>query len=468
MKTIITSIRANNQATFRYVSRPSSLCPRRGGDGSLEYKENLLNKTIQRVEDFSSIMAASCPERIHEKILTYVKSPLLPSNQYADIGTEPITYTEHIRAVACDIPTTIKYYDDTRDTPIVVRTTYQELVAQRKIDLDIIAKSQQVKKYERPWGKVQTPKSFTRNAKQKILEAGAVVDKHVGKHGSYELTLTIPGSGAVVYDQVARWSGYIVNRMLQVIRRLDKKGYPIHWFFVWEHQKRGALHMHWCIAIKDEPMLTDYVCRLLKDKWFQLLQELSDKTGVDLFRRKGFTGSWKDNPEVWQSSISPVRKSVAAYFSKYMSKNLETSAYNKARKAARDKRRKGNDCSAEDSRILSLCPSRYWGCSQSVRFLTKQYSVTTTYEVGSKADADFLIELLQTIAMDASKLVCRVARDFLKADETTGFIYAKGYEHKLWFDPETFDNVVQVFKRIHMNRLRKTDAIGAMLELAEF
>lgn len=467
MKTILTSITANNQATFRYVSRPSSLCPRTGGDGSLDYNEARLNKTIQRIEEINRLLAVQSGEYVHTNRVFHEELSLFPSAQSLDYGCEPNQIVVENKGKACELPGDFKYCDDSQGKPIVVQTNYRELSIEKTALLDIIKKSQHPKKKKRPWGEVQSPKSFTRNAKQKILEAGAVVDKHVGKHGSYELTLTIPGSGAVVYDVVARWSGYIVNRMLQVVRRLEAKGYPIHWFFVWEHQKRGALHQHWCIAIKDEPMLTDYVCRLLKAKWFELLAELSDKTGVDLFRRKGFSGSWRDKPEVWQSSVNPVRKSVAAYFSKYMSKNLETSSYNKARKQYRDSRRGTPEAGVEGARLLSLCPSRYWGCSSSVRALTKQYSVTTRYEVGSKADGDFLINLLEKVATLSAELVSKVSREFTKADDTTGFIYAKGYERKYWFTPETFDQVILVFKRIHANKERKTDGIGALLSLCE-
>ena len=463
MKTIIASLRPNNQLTIRHVQRPSSLCPRTGGDGSLAHSKNLVNKNIQKIEDIHYILAASCSERIHANIEELTQTSVFPRGHELHGCIEPKTYRTHTYAMACDIPHQIEYCDESGAFPLVTRTTYEELVAQKRNALDIIKKSQHAKKYERPWGKVQTPKTFTRNAKQKILEAGAVVDKHVGKHGSYELTLTIPGSGVVVYDVVARWSGYIVNRMLQVIRRLEEKGLPVHWFFVWEHQKRGALHQHWCIAIKDQPMLTDYVCRLLKAKWFELLMELSDKSGVDLFRRKGFTGSWRNRPDVWQSSVNPVRKSVAAYFSKYMSKNLETSKYNKARKAARDKRRGTPEAGVEGAMVLSLCPSRYWGCSQSIRKLTKLYTVTIVCEVGSSKDAEDIYKLLRQAVGAIAEVVSEVSRNFLKADEKTGFIYAKGWEKKLWFAPKYLDIVTTVFKRLRACENRKTDPIGAII-----
>lgn len=465
MKTIIASVNANNQVTVRYVSRPNSLCPKTGGDGSPEYTRDFLSKTLQDCEDYNALLATVAGERIHINRVLHQPNTLFPSaflNQYECV---PKPIVQEVSGKVCDLPEAFKYCDSSTGQPIVIETNYREIASRKTALLDIIKKSQQVRKYERPWGKVQTPKSFTRNAKQKILEAGAVVDKYIGKQGSYELTLTIPGSGTVVYDVVARWSGYIVNRMLQVIRRLTAKGLDIHWFFVWEHQKRGALHQHWCIAIKDEPMLTDYVCRLLKAKWFELLQELSDKSGVDLFRRKGFVGSWRERPDVWQFSINPVRKSVAAYFSKYMSKNLETSEYNKARKAARDKRCGAPEAGVKGAMVLSLCPSRYWGCSSSIRKMTKANSVTSKFEVSGRREADVLVGILEDIAVNPDDVICRVERQFIKADDRTGFIYAKGYERKFWVKPEVFDRVLMVFNRIHANKERKKDAIGALLSL---
>jgi hypothetical protein len=208
--------------------------------------------------------------------------------------------------------------------------------------LDIIDEFQQIaatKKNKGGWGFQPNPTKFTRNARHRLLEAGAVIDKEFGLN-CYEVTVTLPGSGHRAYRTLANWSGWLINRLLREVSRNTQTS---HWFYVWELQKRGALHLHFAIAARD---ISDAkrVAEKLEFDWFELLLELEEKTDVELFRRDPRT-TWRNRPEKWQSHVAPITKSCAAYFSKYAGK----SAFSQS---ANDKR---------------YCPSRWWGSSSAVK-----------------------------------------------------------------------------------------------------
>lgn len=235
----------------------------------------------------------------------------------------------------------------------VKQYNYDDCDRRLKTILDITKKSQREPSHWN-WGKPQTPKAFGSHGRHRVLESGAVIDREKPRDSTYELTLTLPGSTPEAIAAVAAWSGWIVNRQLQSVRRLDKNK-EIWWFFVWEFQKRGALHQHWCVAA-DTPELAYEAAMQLKALWYKCLHELLDKIGVDCYQRKGF-GTWRDNPSKWQWHCQRVKKSVAAYFSKYTCKGSE----NVVREAAYTRRGK------------IQYPSRWWGSSSQVKLAVKSW-----------------------------------------------------------------------------------------------
>jgi hypothetical protein len=96
----------------------------------------------------------------------------------------------------------------------------------------------------------------------------------------------------------------------------------------------------------------------IKEAWYKALQELRIKAGVDCFARKGF-GTWKDDPRKWQWHCQEIKKSVAAYFSKYCGKDSVN-----IRKEARYTRA---------GKIHY--PSRWWGSSSEVKLEVKRWRV---------------------------------------------------------------------------------------------
>lgn len=468
MKNIIAQLAANNQVTIRYYDRPNCLKSKSTGDLSAQKDIHALGRIQQKLEDIDKVLSHGCKEYEHEnKFDLYDNRNLFGRDRVPALpGGASSNTVVSTPARATDTSGIIEYFNP--ESSRIVQTNYKELTERKRSYLDIIKKSQHTTKKERCWGKVQTVKKFTRNAKQKILEAGAVVDKHTKKGSQYELTLTIPGSGVDVYDVVARYSGYLVNRITQIIRRLEAKGHHVFWFFVWEHQKRGALHMHWCICVNSSPSESESLCRKIRAKWFDLLEELSVKTAIDLFKKKGFMGTWRYSPSMWQSNIAVVRKSVAAYFSKYMSKTYETSRFNRSRRERQEALRKKYPNRVEYARVISLCPSRYWGCGSRVKHLCRRYRVNVPFSISSEEESRFVADAVSEWLGEISDKLTKVSRTFKKVATDTGFIYCRGWEIKIWFKASVMDDVLRMFERMRACEQRKVDGIGAVLSLGEY
>lgn len=345
--------------------------------------------------------------------------------EYADIRrtalhcfSKPIGYQYHEDAIAYQLScfgerTPVAF--ETRRTPIYPKeVTVAEvdglgratlstlnidtLEARAATLLDITKKSQRPSSHAN-WGKAQKPKAFGSNARHRILESGAVIDRAKPKSSTYELTLTLPGSTPEAIKAVADWSGWIVNRQLQSIRRIDKSIRP-WWFFVWEFQKRGALHQHWCIAA-DTPEMAYSIAMEIRQLWYKCLHELLDKAGVDCYARKGF-GTWRDSPKQWQWHCQAIKKSVAAYFSKYTSKE--------GANVRREQRY------TRTGKIHY--PSRWWGSSAEVKLGVKEWRIEGSLSGITREFAESLRAKLLTY--------------------TTGLTITRQYQYEFNIEGETF------------------------------
>lgn len=467
MKKIIAQVAANNQLTVRYVNRPNCLKGKQGGDLTAQKERERIAYMQSQCEEIDRLLLHTCNVYAHINTIFGDMSALPTLHVCEEDIISRGGIIQHVTGEACTIPETVKYASETGKGIEIVTESYKDLCERKVGVLDIIKKSQHLKQYERPWGKPQTLKRFTRNAKQRILECGAVVDLECDLSETYELTLTIPGSGLDVYRVVSEWSGYIVNRMTQIIRRKRWEAYNPYWFFVWEHQKRGALHMHWCIAVKGDNMAARRLCIELKNKWYALLEELSEKTQTDLFKKKGSFSTWRYDSWAWQWHCQPVTKSVAAYFSKYCSKTHDTSRFNEKRRQ-RGIERGGSDTDRKCKQgVISLCPSRYWGCASNLKRLCADKRITISFAVADSETGYKCAQAVYNWCSQVSSVRSQVSRRFEKVDSQTGFIYARGWESKTWFRVDGFAEVTRLFKYLHANREQLKDPIGGLLALYE-
>lgn len=203
------------------------------------------------------------------------------------------------------------------------------------------------------FGGVPRATKFGVNGRRTISRcAGAIEREGIKNEELVFLTGTIPGSTEEAFDAVARYSSWAVKAVKTWLSDLGvKSNYSM---YVWEFQKRGALHLHYCVHVPD-PLVRSKVLKGWKDRWMGCIDYISKRAGVDCWRRgKGFT--WATNKQVIQADAQVVRKSVGSYLSKYLSKFQ-----------GRIRRRKR-------SSSPWLCPVRWWGCSRPLLALMRSLS----------------------------------------------------------------------------------------------
>lgn len=194
-------------------------------------------------------------------------------------------------------------------------------------------------------------------AKRTLLRLGGAYDTVDSTPENYIfLTGTIPGGTHDAFMAVAKQSSYITQAIALWLKRTCPSKY---WFYVWELQRRGALHIHYCIHAPDSA-ISDKILHEWRTKWESILETVGDKTGTDMWLRKDGTYHKKGH-SVLQAYAQKVRKSVAAYLSGYCG-------------GSKDKH-------SADARS-PYYPGRWWGCSREstklLRGLTEQVVVEHT------------------------------------------------------------------------------------------
>ena len=257
--------------------------------------------------------------------------------------------------------------------------------AQKKLaplPLDLIERFQQQKNPNRKeklgYGRTPKIKYFSHKSGQKIRETGAIIDRLGGANVNKcrVVTLTLPSSEIAAYQALADYSGYAVNRLFQVVRR----DYQLaNWFYVYEHQKRGALHLHICVY-HDDANISKEIGVKLCEKWREVLQDISAKSGTNMLFSKGFNRETKLSE--MQLDNQEMRLGCGAYFSKYASKN--SGKYS-------------NDINSINARKYP--PSSFWGRSRELAKQCEAQSFKFNFEgFDESAAQDFEDEALEILA----------------------------------------------------------------------
>ena len=184
--------------------------------------------------------------------------------------------------------------------------------------------------------RLPSPKHFRQSGRVRIQECAAIVERRFGKN-CFLFTGTIPGSGWRVAANVARCSGKMLNRVKQWFRDNFTTDYSV--FSVWEFQKRGMLHLHVAVASNETEKL-EALRVSMKQRWINLLLDISFESKCDLFR-KNASWTWQDDLDQVQTDAMMVTKSIARYLSKYTAKATR--------------------CAKKPE---YFCPSRWWSCDR--------------------------------------------------------------------------------------------------------
>lgn len=191
------------------------------------------------------------------------------------------------------------------------------------------------------------PTRFGLNAKRVLIRSGGALERSSQPHECLFLTGTLPGSTEDSFRAIAAYSGYVVNGLKAWVATFVKAKLD---FYVWEWQKRGALHLHYCVHVPDDAARSAILSGF-RDWWISALHRVGDKAGCDLFRRDSGYSHISDESKV-RAIAEICRKSPARYLAKYLSKSANPS--------------RGN------SRFFT--PSRWWGTSRPLKQLLESLS----------------------------------------------------------------------------------------------
>ena len=186
------------------------------------------------------------------------------------------------------------------------------------------------------FGGLPPRKMFRAYGRTVLRETGWYAWTKFGKSG-LALTLTIPGTGDLIAETVARWSGWLLNDLKQWWRDLFDEDYCD--FAVWEPQDRGMLHLHVCLCARERDKL-EQVRKGWKERVNNLLIRLSKDTRVDLFRKNKYW-SWQENLSATRQDAQWLRQNPARYMTKYLTKSGR------------------NECD-----IATFHPSRWWSVNR--------------------------------------------------------------------------------------------------------
>lgn len=237
------------------------------------------------------------------------------------------------------------------------------------------------------WGKVPKPTKFGAYARRRLLSAGAIVDSDLKEtHHRYFFTFTLPGSTPEAYVAMENWSGYLLTNITQVVRNATKAG---HYFGCWEYQKRGALHLHLCVAFP-KSIDPDQFEAKMKSSWYSSLSRVSEWSGVNLFER--FSRKGNAPKSTWQFDAQPVTKSAARYISKYVSKGFH----------CMDAMPRLHGCNGNPSLQLSGNPHRWWVVSHSLSKLIEEKIMSVTLQALSREQAEEAFDILCEFAVKAN------------------------------------------------------------------
>lgn len=162
---------------------------------------------------------------------------------------------------------------------------------------------------------------MTKKARHRMLHHAGLFD-HKNKKKQLFLTGTLPGSSDDALDAFTSLAPHVVKSVQTYLpRAISVSAKEIKYIWVWELQKRGALHMHMIVECESRES-ADLLLREWRGIWVSALKSAANKTGVDIFERK-HGGTHKDREHLWQIDAQRVRKSVSRYLSKYQSKGSE-------------------------------------------------------------------------------------------------------------------------------------------------
>lgn len=134
------------------------------------------------------------------------------------------------------------------------------------------------------------------------------------------LTGTLPGGTQDAMRSLAEWSSWAVHLLLtKLFRAIGVKQSEVLWEWVWEFQKRGALHWHMAVELPSVELAQGVIAEF-RSVWCTVLRGVDSRVDCDLFERAE-GGSHRHDDSVWRVDAQIARSSPSQYLSKYLSKD---------------------------------------------------------------------------------------------------------------------------------------------------
>ena len=231
--------------------------------------------------------------------------------------------------------------------------------------------------------RLNKPKNFTSASGQKLRECGSAIDQICqNSENTVAITLTLPSHHDDAFRAIAAYSGYAVNRIFQPIRR--HYGEEVLWFFVWEYQKRGALHLHIALYHPNKDKALE-IGNSFRSQWHKILQDISNLANTNLFLGR----NGRDNSDIEKNHFycQPMRRSLGAYFSKYAGKKESKQAW-----------------------YCQKYPvSRFWGCCYALKRLIKSLSLEVKIE---SPDSELIESVIASILKKIESLSLSISNQY--------------------------------------------------------
>lgn len=290
----------------------------------------------------------------------------------------------------------------------------------KSFPLVIIKKSQRIAKT----CKLNKPKSFTAISGQRLRECGAAIDHICGDpQKTVAITLTLPAHHEAAFRALAAYSGYAVNRLFQPIRRDYSE--KVLWFFVWEYQKRGALHLHIALYHPDAGKALE-IGKSFREQWHKILQDIGKKAECDMFA--GRNGRRNDDINKMHFYCQPMRRSLGAYFSKYAGKKESKQAWY----------------------CRKYPVSRFWGSSYALKKIVKSLSFDFVLELDDGDHISYIVNLiLERVASFDMDLQSTYHFNISKSYGKNGKIcFASGERSTFYCHPKKIRDILVAFSDI--------------------
>ncbi len=248
--------------------------------------------------------------------------------------------------------------------------------------------------------------SFGKAAITRIFRAGGAMDRFDATRSNYLfLTATLPGDTDEAKWAIAEYAHEIIDGLKSWFskRFLDRKE-----FYVWENQKRGALHFHYCIYCPDSGIQADITANF-KAQMVRLYDGIAQKHNCNLWGKYASLAS-DAKASVLQARVEVVYGSVGAYMAGYFT---------------------GKSGKHSGDAHHNYYPKRWYGVSRPLSTLIESYTEKEQHEFESFSEAsEFYCQKREEILDEA--LTSREFRHKVGEGKTTTAYHTPEKQKELW------------------------------------